>query len=95
MMDKPTDLVFNSSDQKRFDLACSPLPVCAPHLDGRVHLSSSYYVDDYLYDLKNDPYELNNLVKDPIYTQVKDDLRKRLTAWIFESEHMEATITDA
>ncbi|HPY44586.1 MAG TPA: sulfatase-like hydrolase/transferase [Sphaerochaeta sp.] len=69
--------------------------VYAPHLDGRVYPSSSYYVDDYLYDLKNDPYELNNLVKDPIYTQVKDDLRKRLTAWIFESEHMEVTITDA
>jgi len=95
MMEKPTDLVFNSSDQKRFDLAFSPLPVCAPRLDGRVHPSSSHYVDDYLYDLKNDPHELNNLVDDPAYTQMKDDLRKRLIAWMFESEHMEATITDA
>ena len=34
-----------------------------------------------LYDLKNDPYETNNLVDDPQYREVLDELRGRLTAW--------------
>lgn len=69
--------------------------VYAPHLDGRIHPSSLHYVDDYLYDLRKDPHELNNLVDDPAYAQDKDQLRKRLKAWILEAEQIEVAITEA
>jgi len=35
-----------------------------------------------LYDLKNDPHELNNLVNDPEYAEVKADLSRKLDRWI-------------
>ncbi|SHJ09189.1 sulfatase family protein [Pseudozobellia thermophila] len=34
-----------------------------------------------LYDLKNDPYELNNLSEDPDYAEIKDQLLQELEAW--------------
>ena len=38
-----------------------------------------------LYDLKNDPYELNNLVADPSKEKLLERLRKRLDTWIQET----------
>jgi arylsulfatase A-like enzyme len=37
--------------------------------------------DSFLYDLKKDPYELQNLIKDPAYASVKNDLTKELALW--------------
>ncbi len=37
-----------------------------------------------LYDLKQDPYEMRNLVSDPAYSSVKDDLDTRLQKWMQE-----------
>ena len=34
-----------------------------------------------LYDLKNDPYELDNLIGDPAYTHIADSLKIGLSAW--------------
>jgi hypothetical protein len=31
-----------------------------------------------LYDLSNDPHEINNLIDDPAYDRIEADLRKRL-----------------
>ncbi|MBD3193710.1 MAG: sulfatase-like hydrolase/transferase [Candidatus Lokiarchaeota archaeon] len=36
---------------------------------------------DELYDLEEDPYELNNLINDPQYSKIIDDLEKRLKIW--------------
>ena len=52
--------------------------VCAPGLNGWSEGSSEIYVEDFLYDLKKDPDELNNLVKDPAYAEVRNDLAMQL-----------------
>ena len=49
---------------------------------------------DFFYDLKKDPYELNNLIDDPAYTQVKQELRKKLLKWIRLAENAEPEIVD-
>ena len=39
-----------------------------------------------LYDLENDPYEMNNLVSDPNYAAVKQQLYDRLVQWVAETD---------
>ena len=68
--------------------------VYAPGLHGGVAAASDLYADDHLYDLKKDPYELNNIVHDPAYAEIKQDLRKRLLAWIKEAENANPEIVD-
>jgi N-sulfoglucosamine sulfohydrolase len=41
-----------------------------------------------LYDVKADPYQINNLVNDPKLGPVLDDLRKRHKQWTFETGDM-------
>ncbi len=60
--------------------------VYAPGSDGWSEGSSDYYEEDFLYDLKKDPYELHNLVRDPAYAQVRAQLREEL---LWEIEHAE------
>lgn len=38
-----------------------------------------------LYDVKNDPWQINNLIDDPHYKQIIDDLRKRQEKWKIET----------
>ncbi|HIS59571.1 MAG TPA: DUF4976 domain-containing protein, partial [Candidatus Faecousia faecipullorum] len=52
------------------------------------------YADDFLYDLKKDPYELHNLIADPAYGAVKAALREKLLNWIEAAEHYRPQITD-
>ncbi|MFW6006531.1 MAG: sulfatase-like hydrolase/transferase [Bacillota bacterium] len=52
--------------------------VKAPDKDGSKYSKSSVYEEDFLYDLKNDPYEKNNLVTDPRYRDIRKDMQKRL-----------------
>ena len=52
--------------------------VYAPDSDGWSEGSSDYYEEDFLYDLKKDPYELNNLVRDPEYKEIRSGLAKQL-----------------
>lgn len=68
--------------------------VYAPGLDGGSYMDSDHYADDFLYDLKKDPYELNNLIEDHAYDSVKQELRQRLLWWIRQAEGKEPTITD-
>ena len=68
--------------------------VYAPGINGGVAAASDLYADDFMYDLKKDPYELNNIVHDPAYTEIKLDLRKRLLAWIKEAENATPEIVD-
>ena len=34
-----------------------------------------------LYDLQDDPYELHNLIDDPAYRELRNDMRRRLASW--------------
>lgn len=40
------------------------------------------YYEDFLYDLKNDPHELNNLAGDPAYADVRAELAVKLKKWM-------------
>ncbi|MFP4176935.1 MAG: sulfatase-like hydrolase/transferase [Candidatus Brocadiia bacterium] len=51
--------------------------VRAPDVGGGAP-GSDRYVEDFLYDLEEDPHERNNLVADPQYARVREDLRERL-----------------
>jgi arylsulfatase A-like enzyme len=54
--------------------------VVAPESDPQEDPSAERYVEDSLYDLKTDPYELHNLAGLESHTSVADDLRRRLVA---------------
>lgn len=55
-----------------------------PWNDGWHKATSRHYVEDYLYDLSNDPHEQHNLVADPTFQSLRRDLQKRLV------QHMQA-----
>jgi AraC-like DNA-binding protein len=52
--------------------------VKAPGLDGNFYSCSETYTEDFLYDLKNDPYERNNLVACPDFVEKRNELSKLL-----------------
>ncbi|MBC5581602.1 sulfatase-like hydrolase/transferase [Anaerofilum sp. BX8] len=52
--------------------------VTAPHKNPWLDACSDLYVEECLYDLQQDPWELNNLIADPACRQVKEELRALL-----------------
>ncbi|AEE97189.1 sulfatase-like hydrolase/transferase [Mahella australiensis] len=52
--------------------------IYAPDKDGWNDIGSDIYVEQYLYDLENDPYEQNNLIGNEAYRSVCDALAKAL-----------------
>ena len=68
--------------------------VYAPGVNGGAAAASDRYADDFLYDMEQDPHQLNNLVADPAYAQVKAELRERLLDWIWRAEGARPVITD-
>ena len=60
--------------------------VYAPGINGGEQGAAEIYADDYLYDLKKDPWQLENVVSDPAYQKAKEDLRSRLLDWIARAE---------
>ena len=60
--------------------------VYAPGVNGGAAAASDRYADDFLYDMDQDPHQLNNVVADPAYAQVKAELRERLLDWIERAE---------
>ena len=52
--------------------------VTAPHKNPWLDASSDLYVEECLYDLQQDPWELKNLVADPASRQIKEGLRALL-----------------
>lgn len=68
--------------------------VYAPGLHGGVAAAADCYADDFLYDLRIDPHQLHNVVADPAYRAIKEDLRKRLLNWIERAESARPVLTD-
>ncbi len=68
--------------------------VYAPGVDGGEAAASDRYSDDYLYDMRTDPYQLCNVVADDAYADIKADLRERLLAWIERAEGCRPVISD-
>ena len=68
--------------------------VYAPGVNGGAAAASDRYADDFLYDMEQDPHQLNNVVTDPAYAQVKAELRERLLDWIWQAEGARPVITD-
>ena len=68
--------------------------VYAPGVNGGEAAAADVYADDYLYDLRVDPVQLNNVVADPAYAEAKAMLRGRLFDWIKRAEGAEPTIVD-
>ena len=57
--------------------------------------ASDRYVEDFLYDLENDPHEKNNLVADPRYDEIRRRLRERLLTRMIEAGEAEPEILPA
>ena len=68
--------------------------VYAPGVNGGAAAASDRYADDFLYDMEQDPHQLNNVVADPAYAQVKAELRERLLDWIWRAEGTRPVITN-
>jgi arylsulfatase A-like enzyme len=59
--------------------------VDAPGKSGRDDAGSDHYVEQYLYDLQVDPYELNNLIGLESHRPVADKMRERLIRRMVEA----------
>ncbi len=68
--------------------------VYAPGVNGGEKAAADVYADDFLYDMEKDPHQLNNVVADPAYAQVKEEMRERLLDWIQRAEGTRPLITD-
>lgn len=66
--------------------------VYAPGMDGREAGCSDVYRDDFLYDLRKDPYELVNVVHEEEYRAVRDEMAERLLALMEEAGESGARI---
>ncbi len=68
--------------------------VYAPGVYGGTQAAADVYADDFLYDMKKDPYQLNNLIHDHAYDEIKAILRRKLLAWIRSAENAMPIIVD-
>lgn len=68
--------------------------VSSDDLSGIETCQADRYRDDFMHDNYNDEYEINNLIRDICYTDIKMDLRKRLVDMIEKEEGVKVTIDD-
>ena len=68
--------------------------VYAPGINGGEAAAADVYADDFLYDLSADPNQLNNLIGNREYREVKLELRERLLDWIEKAEGKRPVIED-
>jgi arylsulfatase A-like enzyme len=69
--------------------------VTAPEKNGNEHATSELYVEQYLYDLKADPYELHKLAGAESHQKVRQVMRERIVKRIQQIEKIEVTIQPA
>lgn len=69
--------------------------VFAPDKHGVKDASSPIYIEEYLYDLENDPFELNNLVLHPDYAETRLELAKIVKKNMRQAGEKEAEIKPA
>jgi len=69
--------------------------VYAPDKNGNKDIDSDHYVEQFLYDLENDPHERNNLAADPAYADVRSRLCETLKRRMVEAGESEPQITAA
>jgi len=67
--------------------------VCGLDTDGYVPYAEVYY-EEFLYDMKNDTFQMNNLVNHPDYADVRERLRERLIMRIKDAEFKTPTIIE-
>ena len=63
------------------------------HVTNEAH--SEQYVEQYLYDLEADPYELTNLAGQPTHVDVAAEMQERLKKWMKLAGEPDAVITRA
>jgi arylsulfatase A-like enzyme len=66
--------------------------VYAPDKRGWEAPASDRYVEQHLYDLENDPWEIENLVRDPRHRAVREEMRERLLKRMREAGEREPRI---
>lgn len=64
-------------------------------LTGYAHYESKVYFESYLYDLKNDPNEKVNLVKDPKYSKIRKELKYLLLRQMTDAGEQQPVIFPA
>ncbi len=69
--------------------------VVAPGVDGWDQMDADAYEETFLYDLKADPWELDNLVGKSAYREIADGLRDRLIGRIQQVEDKAVKIASA
>lgn len=69
--------------------------VVAPDKDGRKEPASETYAEEYLYDLRADPYQLNNLAGLESHREVSRVMGERLVRRMVEIGEVEPTIEQA
>ena len=69
--------------------------VDAPDKSGGKDAGSDHYIEQYLYDLEADPYELRNLIGLNSHSSVRNIMRERLIRRMVEAEEPEPTIESA
>jgi len=69
--------------------------VSAPDKDGGRDPDSDHYVEEFLYDVQADPYELHNLIHYDAYDELKAMLRERLLQRMEEAGEERPTIEPA
>ena len=66
--------------------------VYAPGKNGGECADADLYADDFLYDMANDPFQLHNLVGDPAYASIRDELAVLLLRKMHEAGERPAKI---
>jgi arylsulfatase A-like enzyme len=69
--------------------------VDAPHKSGGTDPAADRYVEQYLYDLECDPYELRNLIEQQSHARVAEVMRQRLVRRMVDAGEPEPTIEPA